>query len=585
MIKPKIENALTEALKQLQESGEIQALPAYIQIEATRDKQYGDFASNIAMVLAKAERKKPRDLAEKIIKNLPTSALITKVEIAGPGFINFFLAPEALTAVVNQILEEKDKFGMSEVGRGKRVLLEFVSSNPTGPLHVGHGRHAAVGDVLANLLAAVGFKPYREYYVNDAGRQMDILTVSVWVRYLALVGTTFPFPANGYQGSYINEIALAIHKEHKNHFNAPLDELKANLPADEPEGGDKEQYIDALIVRAKKILGDKYEPLFNVGLASILADIKNDLSEFGLHYDNWFSEKQFVSSDVTQKLFSNLRENGYAYEKDQALWFASSKFGDEKDRVLIRSNGERTYFGNDLAYHLNKFQRGFDIALDIMGSDHHGYMSRMKGAMQACGINPERLNFVLLQFVTLYRHGQQVQMSTRGGNFVTLRELREEVGNDAARYFYVMRKYEQHMEFDLDLAKSKSNENPVYYVQYAHARICSVYKQLADRKINFKETEGVKYLSLLKETEERELLNILARYPEVLINATIQYEPQQLTNYLRELATAFHSYYNAQQFLVDDEKLRDARLALITATRQVLKNSFTILGISAPETM
>lgn len=580
-----IERNLHTAVKHLQDIGTLPLVPVLIQVENTRDKVHGDFASNIAMVLSKQANKKPREVAQLIIEALPKASFIEKVEIAGPGFINFFLSPHAITEVAAKILSEKENFGRCKIGREKKIIIEFVSSNPTGPLHVGHGRHAAFGDVIANLLDAIGFKVFREYYVNDAGRQMDIIAVSVWVRYLQACGLEIPFPANGYKGEYVLDIAQDLYKHHGKHFSIPSDQVIRDLPPDEANGGDKEIYIDALIQRAHSLLGDKYDALLLFSLHQLLADIKDDLSEFGVHYDNWFSERDFVKGKDVDQLLAQLKTSGYVYEKEGAQWFRSTSFGDEKDRVLIRSNGTKTYFANDVAYHLKKFNRDFDLAIDIFGSDHHGYTTRMHAAMQAAGINAERLMQLLVQFVTLYRDGRQVQMSTRGGNFVTLRELREEVGNDAARYFYVMRRYEQHMDFDLTLAKEKSNENPVYYVQYAYARICSVFKQLRERNIAYEEALGIANLSLLSESHERELLNTLSRYPDIVVDAALQYEPQLLTNYLRELATNFHAYYNAQQFLVDDAALRNARLALINATGQTLKNSFDLLGISAPQTM
>ncbi len=585
-MKQQIENLVQSAVKKLQENGELPAVPAFIQIDATKDKQHGDFASNVALILAKSAQKKPRDIAERIVQMLPPSPYIQKVEIAGPGFINFFLSANALNDVVTRILTEKETYGRCTIGRGKRILVEFLSSNPTGPLHVGHGRHAAFGAVICNLLDAVGFKAYREYYVNDAGRQMDILAASVWLRYLTVCGEQLSFPANGYRGDYVMDIAKAIYLQHKDHFCVSAQEVLANLPPDEPEGGDKEVYIDAIISRAKKLLGDdKYQALFDLGLQNILTDIREDLAEFGVHYDNWFSERQFVASDVVTKLIERLKESGHIYEREGALWFRATDFGYEKDRVLVRSNGTATYYMNDLAYHLNKFERGFDLSLNMFGSDHHAYAQHMKVGIQAYGVDSERWLYLLLQFVTLYRGSQQVQMSTRGGNFVTLRELRQEVGNDAARFFYVMRKCEQHMDFDLELAKSKSNENPVYYVQYAFARICSVFRQLAERHIQYDEVNGLAHLSLLTESHERQLLNTLSRYPDMIVNAAIQYETHLLTNYLRDVATDFHAYYNSHQFIVDDSNLRNARLALVSATRQVLLNGFTLLGITAPESM
>ncbi|EKD70449.1 MAG: hypothetical protein ACD_46C00533G0010 [uncultured bacterium] len=580
-----IEHLIQAALKQLQDEKLLPNAPVVIQVEATRDKTHGDLASNIALMLAKSVQKKPREVAEMIKNALPASDYIAKVDIAGPGFLNFFLSTKGLFAVVQKILKEKENFGRSQIGREKKVLVEFVSSNPTGPLHVGHGRHAAFGAVVCNLLDAVGFKVYREYYVNDAGRQMDILTTSVWLRYLALCGEIFTFPANGYRGDYVIDIAKTLYEKHGKEFYFSAQQVFESLPPDEPQGGDKEIYIDAVINRAKTLLSGKYFVIFDAGLQSILDDMSNDLAEFGVQFDNWFSERQFVATDIVDRVIEKLRAQDHVYEKEGALWFRATSFGDEKDRVLIRSNGQKTYFGNDAAYHINKFERGFDIAIDIFGSDHHGYVPRVKAAVHAAGIDPERLIHLLGQFVTLYRGGQQVQMSTRSGSFVTLRELRDEVGNDVARFFYVMRKYDQHIDFDLDLAKSQSNENPVYYVQYAHARICSVLRQLKEKHWEYDESNGLAHLDLLTAPQERQLLNTLSRYPDTIVNAALQYEPHLLTNYIRDLAADFHAYYNANQFLVDNKALRDARLALVKATRQVLINGFNLLGITAPETM
>lgn len=584
-MKIELENLLQQAIKTLQEKNELPEGPVLFQLEPTKDKKFGDFATNVALLLAKSAQRKPLEIAEQLVKFLSPSPFVKKVEIAGPGFINFFLSEEALNGVVTRILKEEQAYGRSPIGKGKTVILEFVSSNPTGPLHVGHGRHAAFGDVIANLLNAVGFKSYKEYYVNDAGRQMDILAVSVWMRYLAQCGENIKFPMNGYKGDYVTAIGETIHKTHQQTFLIPAKTIFSDLPLDENEGGDKEIYIDALISRAKQLLKDNYEIIFALSLEYILDDIRNDLSEFNVDYDNWFSEKQFIANGIVDKLLNTLKTNGDLYEREGALWFRSTNYGDEKDRVLVRSNGHRTYFANDVAYHLNKFERGFDLAIDIFGSDHHGYIPRMKAAMEASHINPERLIYLLMQFVMLYRGGQPVQMSTRGGSFVTLRELRNEVGNDAARFFYVMRKCEQPIDFDLDLAKAKSNENPVYYVQYAHARICSVFKQMHERNMIFDESMGIKNLDLLTAPQERNLLNTLARYPNIILKAALQYEPHQLTNYLRDLATDFHAYYNSHQFLVEQDALRNARLCLVKATKQVLLNGFNLLGISAPEAM
>lgn len=585
-MKQHIESLLQAALKQLQTQGIAPDFAELIQVENTKDKQHGDYAANLAMILAKPAKKNPRELANLLVAALPASPLVTKVEIAGPGFINFFLSPEAFYQIIPNILKDKTAFGRSKMGREKTVLVEFVSSNPTGPLHVGHGRHAAYGSVVCNLLDAVGFKVFREYYVNDAGRQMDILTVSVWLRYLTLCGETITFPSNAYRGEYVIDIARGLEAEHGKAFVVPSQQIFENLPQDEPEGGDKEIYIDAVINRAKQLLGaNGYRQVFDAGLNGIMDDIKNDLTEFGTHFDSWFSERDFTATDVVDRLLKKLEAAGHVYEKDGALWFRASQFGDDKDRVLVRSNGTRTYFANDVAYHLYKFERGHDIVIDIFGSDHHGYVPRMKAAIEASGINPERLLHLLGQFVTLYRSGQQVQMSTRSGSFVTLRELRQEVGNDAARFFYVMRKYDNHIDFDLDLAKSQSNDNPVYYLQYAHARICSVFRQASEKQLPYQETLGLAHLALLTQPEERQLLMTLSRYPDTIVSAALGYEPHILTNYLRDVAADFHTYYNAHHFIVDDENCRNARLTLLAATRQILVNGFELLGIRAPETM
>ncbi len=584
-MKQSLETLISEALSALQAADEIPSLPVSIHLEMTKDKQFGDWASNIAMILAKTAKQPPRQLAEKIVQHLPESPLIKKVEIAGPGFINFYLNADARAQVVSDILHQKTAYGRSQIGRGKRILIEFLSSNPTGPLHVGHGRHAALGAVIANLLNAVGFKTYREYYVNDAGRQMDILAVSVWMRYLTLCGETVPFPANGYRGDYVLDIAKLLQAAVKARYHVKAADVLADLPADEAEGGDKELYTDALIARAKQLLGEGYIGVYDHSLDNMMKDIRDDLTEFGVHYDNWFSERQFVATGAVKNTIERLKASGYTEMRDDALWFRSTAFGDEKDRVLIRSNGQYTYFAPDIAYHFNKFERGFDLAIDIFGADHHGYLPRMKAAMQAGKIDPERLILLLVQFVSLYRGQEPVSMSTRGGNFVTLRELRQEVGNDAARFFYVMRKSEQPMDFDLELAKAQSNDNPVFYVQYAYARINSVLKQLADRALEFNSEQGLAELALLTEEEEQGLLNTLVRYPAMITNAAVNYEPHLLTNYLRDLASDFHRYYNAHHFLVDDVKVRNARLALVMATKQVLLNGFELLGISAPESM
>lgn len=586
MSKQHIEQLIHTALAELHQSEKLPVASSAFQVDATKDKQFGDFACNVALILAKTLQRKPREIAEMIISALPPSQRIKKIEIAGPGFINFFLTSEALYTIITDILKEGERYGHSNIGKGKRVLVEFVSANPNGPLHVGHGRHAAYGAVVSDLLETIGYEVHREYYVNDAGRQMDIVTVSTWLRYLELCGEKIAFPANAYKGEYVIDIARSLFEKSDKNLWASAEAVFKGLPLDEPAGGDKEIYIDAIIFRIKEILGEaQYHTVFDLVLSTILADINNDLAEFGVHYQSWFSEREFVKGDAVDRNIEELKKQNVVYERDGALWFRSTDFDDEKDRVLVRSNGVRTYFANDFAYHVNKFERGFDHAIDIFGADHHGYIPRMRAGLQARNISPDKLTYLLVQFVTLYRGGQQVQMSTRSGSFVTLRELREEVGNDAARFFYVMRKCEQHIDFDLDLAKSKSNENPVYYIQYAHARICSVFKQMHEKSMIYNQTEGIKHLMLLTQSHELQLLGTLGRYQTALNNAAVQHEPHILTNYLRDIATDFHAYYNAHPFLVEDEPLRHARLTLVSATRQVLVNGLKLIGVSTPETM
>jgi arginyl-tRNA synthetase len=581
-----IEELLLVALQKLSVQGDLQVVIPRIQIDNTKDKAHGDFACNIALLLAKTAQRKPRDIAELIKSAIPESAMVTKVDIAGPGFINFFLSPVAFQSVVPEIIKAGKNYGAADIGAGKRILLEFVSCNPTGPLHVGHGRHAAYGASVANLLEKIGYSVHREYYVNDAGRQMDILSASVWLRYLELNGEVLTFPANAYKGDYIIAIARLLSEKYDKNLFQPAQAVFNGLPKDEPEGGEKDAYIDAVIERIKSLLGeDFYLQVFELTLEMILNDIRDDLAEFGVTFNEWFSERRFVATDVVDKHIEKMQKDGLVYEHEGALWFKSSQFGDEKDRVIQRANGQRTYFANDLLYHINKFERGYDAAIDIFGSDHHGYIARMTAGLQAYGIAPNKLTYLLVQFVTLYRNGQQVQMSTRSGSFVTLRELREEVGNDAARYFYIMRKYEQHVDFDLDLAKSKSNENPVFYIQYAYARICSVFRQMAEKNLSFEISVTTADLALLTEEHELQLLATLARYKEVIISAATAHEPHQLTGYLRELANDFHAYYNAHQFLIEDKQLRQARLTLVVAIRQVLENGLQLIGVSTPENM
>ncbi|RPI14431.1 MAG: arginine--tRNA ligase [Lysobacterales bacterium] len=554
-------------------------------VERTRDAAHGDFACNVAMQLAKAAKRKPRDLAQAIVSALPPNELVSRVEIAGPGFINFFLSPASHHAALGRVLDEGTNYGRSSMGGGERVIVEFVSANPTGPLHVGHGRHAAFGATLANLLDAAGYSVHREYYINDAGRQMDILAASVWLRYLECFGEQFPFPSNGYRGDYLHPIANKLVERAGRSLVRPAADVFRDLPPDAP-AGDKDAYIDAVIARAKTLLGEAgFRQAFDLALDDILADIREDLEEFGVRYDCWFSERSLSTDGAIDRALEKLRANDVVYEKEGAQWFRATDFGDEKDRVVVRENGLKTYFASDIAYHLQKRERGFERLVDVLGADHHGYVARVRAGLVAMGEPGDSLEVRLVQFVTLYRGGEKVQMSTRSGEFITLRELRREVGNDAARFFYVMRSNDQHLDFDLQLATSKSNENPVYYIQYAHARVCSVFRQAREKGIVPDEARGRAALARLGESHEQALLATLSRYPEIVEAAALQRAPHMLVHYLRELANDFHTYYNAHQFLVDDAELRDARLLLVRGLRQVIRNGLGLLGVSAPEAM
>lgn len=586
-MKQLVEQLLSEALDALKATGKIPAdITPDIKVERTKDTSHGDFATNIALVLAKACRQPPRQVAELLVGLISTHASLEKVEIAGPGFINFFMHKDELSKVIGDVLNKKEQFGQTNLGQGQKVLVEFVSANPTGPLHVGHGRGAAFGATLSNVLAATGFDVRREYYVNDAGRQMNILAASVWLRYLALNGVDIIFPANGYKGDYVHAIANDFLAEHGTGYVRTWSAISEGLPADEPEGGDKEIYIDALINRARELIGeDGFKLCHKQALDSVLDDIKDDLEGFGVHFDCWFSEQSLLDDGAIDKGIQALKDQNHTYIKEGALWFNATKFGDEKDRVLVRANGNTTYFASDVAYHWNKYERGFDRVVDIFGADHHGYVTRVRAAVTALGHDEKALDVLLVQFAILYRGSERVQMSTRSGSFVTLRELREEVGSDAARFFYVLRKPDQHMDFDLDLAKSQTSDNPVYYIQYAHARICSVLRQLNERGMLFDEASGLAHVGQLTESHEQALLTLLSRYPEVIVTCSSLCEPHQLAYYLRELATGLHSYYNAIQLLCEDESLRSARLCMLMAVRQVLKNGLQLLGVSAPESM
>ena len=550
-----------------------------IVLERPRDPSHGDWACTIAMQLAKRLKRNPRQIAESILAAMKaqpawSEGYVADAHIAGAGFINLRLSPRAKHVAVEDALRLGADYGRAPTARRERLQVEFVSANPTGPLHVGHGRGAAYGASLANLLAFAGADVSREFYVNDAGRQMDILAVSVWMRYLEHLGATVPFPEDGYRGDYVKDIAARLHAAHGARFTRDVGALPVPAP-----GADADAAVDALVAASRASLDDDWAAIHRFALEAMLADQKDDLGGFGVRHDVWFSEQSLYDSGAVARAVDALQSRGHLYEKDGALWFRSTAFGDEKDRVVRRENGQFTYFASDIAYHADKFARGFDRVLDVWGADHHGYIPRVKGALRALGLDADRLEIALVQFAVLYRGGEKVAMGKRSGDFVTLRELREEVGDDAARFFYVMRKSDQHLDFDLDLARSQSNENPVYYVQYAHARVCSVFSQAGVAAV----PEAA--LDALALERELALMQRIADFPREVQAAARDRAPHAIAFYLRELAAEFHSYYNAERILVDDEALRSARLRLSAAVRQVIANGLALLGVSAPERM
>lgn len=576
------------------------------QITRSKSPEHGDYASNIALTAAKAAKMNPRALAEQLIDALPENDDIAKLEVAGPGFINIFLNSDAKFAVLDNIFAKNERYGLTDEFSDKKIQVEFVSANPTSSLHVGHGRGAAFGMSVANLLEAVGYNVTREYYVNDAGRQMDILATSTYLRYLQVNGEQISFPVGGYQGDYVTEIAEGVKTEHGDVYVHSYAEISANAPEDEVSevndagekevvSGDKNAHIDVLIANSKQALGDDgYRVFLDAALNEILDDIKDDLSDFGVRFERWFSEKSIA--DEIEPVLAELDSKGYLYEKDGNTWFKSTDFGDEKDRVVRRSNGLTTYFASDIAYHKNKFERGFDTVINVWGADHHGYIARVRAALTALGIEEKRLEVILVQFVALWRGDEKIQMSSRSGKFVTLRELRAEVGNDAARFYYVARKPEVHIDFDLELAKSQSKDNAVYYIQYAHARVCSVLEKLVDKGFEVDDAKGAENQELLAAEAESELIKLLAAYPATLKRAATGFDPHVLTNYLKDLASLFHGWYNDNRILPvsiiagetpseEELALMQARLRLSKAVRQVLANGLSLLGLSAPTSM
>jgi arginyl-tRNA synthetase len=559
-----------------------------IHLERPKQAGHGDFATNLALQLAKPLRRNPRELAVLLLAELPSSPFVLKAEVAGAGFINFTLAASAKTAVVRAVLEAGAAFGRG-ARKGVSVQIEFVSANPTGPLHVGHGRGAAYGASLGSVLDFAGYDVSREYYINDAGRQMDILALSTWLRYLAFFGIEIPFPSNGYQGDYVIDMARELRDAHQDRFAAVTREQvlagTAALPASDCKDDEskrlREEHLDTLIENAKRLLGGDYPWVHGFALNEQLGDCREDLEGFGVKFDKWFSEKSLFDTGLVERAVAELEKRGHIYMQDGAKWFRSSTFGDEKDRVVQRENGLYTYFASDIAYHLNKFERGFGRIIDVWGADHHGYIARVRGAVQALGLAPEKMEVALVQFAVLYRNGQKASMSTRSGDFVTLRDLRQEVGNDACRFFYVLRKSDQHLDFDLDLAKSRSNENPVFYVQYAHARVCSVMQQWGGEPTELLAVDT----AVLGSERELALCALLGAFPEIVQNAAGDHAPHQIAFYVKDLAAEFHAWYNAERMLVDDPEVRGARLALAGAVRQVLASGLNMLGVSAPEAM
>ncbi len=581
-IKELVDNAIADLLRD--ESLQLDP-PPEIHIERTRSKEFGDYACNVALMLARPLQAKPRDIAEKIVAELIESRHIEKVEIAGPGFINFFLTKSCQRMVIKKIIKLGERYGENASGQGQKICVEYVSANPTGPLHVGHGRGAAFGSSLSNILEKNGYEVHREYYVNDHGRQMDILATSVWLRYLELCGEVVKFPDNGYQGDYIVDIARDVRQKYGDEMRFKSAQVYQQVSADANAGGNKEKHIDDLIANAKRLLDDGYKSIFTIALKSILGEIEQDLEDFNVEYDEWFSESSLHQSDALTHALAAMEEGGHLYKKDGAVWFNASHFGDDEDRVIVRENGLKTYFASDIAYLLNKFERGFDDAIYILGADHHGYIPRLKAAAKAMKLNPDKVEIILIQFAHLMKNGERLPMTTRGGQYVTLNTLVQEVGCDAARYFYVMRSHEQHLDFDMDLAMSQDSDNPVYYIQYAHARICSIFRKLKEQGIQHNKEIGHVSLELLEEEHELDLIRALSQYREIIEKCGHNRTVHTLANYLRELAQHFSSYYNAHKITVDNENLRNARLNLCLATQTVLADGLALLGSSAPQHM
>ena len=577
---------LKTVLKQIGEENGIDFSNKKVSIQENKEKSHGDYASNLAMVIAKDLSQTPREVAEKICSLLPSEEWIEKVNIAGPGFINFYLKKDTHNEILLLIEESGRDFGRNNSGNGERVLIEYVSSNPTGPLHVGHGRGAAFGSVLSELLRCAGYKVDEEYYVNDHGRQMNILTISIWLRYLHQNGQELKFSKKGYQGVYVEQLAKQLAEEKGTKYN--LKENESDL-LELLEAQETEEDLDRLIGWGKSFLKENFEEIREFSLREIMSSIKEDLKLFGVNHNLWFNESSMYSNKIDlpdiDKSIKLLSESGFLYEKEEALWFKSTEFGDDKDRVVKRANSDNTYFASDISYHLDKYDRGYDRIINVWGADHHGYLPRVSAAMEALGKSRDKLEVVFIQFANLLRNGEKVSMSTRGGEFIPLIELIEEVSSEAARFFYINRKADQHLDFDLDLAKSQTKDNPLYYIQYAHARICGVFETLKKEGMKLNQDLGLDNLNLLNLDQEIEIQKMLLQYPEVISRAAKNSEPHLICYYLKDLSGLFHSYYNSERFLVDDEKLMNSRLFLLKGTKQVISNGLEILGIGAPESM
>ena len=580
-MKDNIKKTLSEILEDLYSQVEPEIKNLKISIQDNKEKEHGDLATNIAMVLAKPLKKNPKEIAEEIKQNFVLDEKIIKIEVAGPGFLNFFLSKDSHGEILEQIQKENKDFGKSGSKQSK-VLIEYVSSNPTGPLHVGHGRGAVFGSVLSSLLEEAGFEVDQEYYVNDFGRQMNILATSAWIRYCQLFSSEIKMMQQGYLGDYLLPVAKKL-KDEKSDSLFKIDEsLIEKLNSEDQD----DEFTDQLVESLRVILKEEFQYIREFALSEILHLIKADLEQCGVHHNAWFSESSLYGNDggTDSKVdgsIEELKSRGFIYEEGGAIWFKSSSLGDDKDRVLKRGNGEYTYFASDVAYHLDKYDRGYDRVINVWGSDHHGYLPRVRAAMDACDRDINKLEVIFIQFANLVKAGKKVSMSTRSGDFITLNELMNEVTTEAARFFYINRKADQHLEFDLDLAKEQSKDNPLYYIQYAHARICSVLRKAENEFEDFDSVE----LTLLGSEKEIEILKLLRQYPQLIERAAKAGEPHLLCYFLRDLSGVFHSYYNSEKFLIEDKELMTSRLFLLKGVKQVIANGLRVLGIKAPEEM